>query len=131
MPDRTTEDADAVLVIGEALVDVVHRADGTSAEHPGGSPLNVAIGLARLGRDTHLLTRLGEDARGRSVLRHLEASGVRLVEGSVLPVATATAAAPLAGGGPAALGVGLDWGPGEAVPPAAPVAVHTGSIAAV
>src|SRR3954454_5062442 len=89
MPDRATEDADAVLVIGEALVDVVHRADGTSAEHPGGSPLNVAIGLARLGRDTHRVTRLGEDARGRAVVRLLEASGVLYVAAAVLPVLTA------------------------------------------
>jgi len=131
MADSNTEDADAVLVIGEALVDVVHRADGTSAEHPGGSPLNVAIGLARLGRDTLLLTRLGEDARGRSVLRHLQASGVRLVAGSVLPVTTATAAATLAADGSASYAFDLHWELGEAALPTAPLAVHTGSIAAV
>jgi fructokinase len=131
--DRNVErpDAGSVLVVGEALVDVVRRADGTSAEHPGGSPLNVAIGLARLGRDTYLLTRLGEDARGRSVLRHLEASGVRLVEGSVLPVTTATAAATLAADGSASYAFDLHWELGEAALPAAPQAVHTGSIAAV
>jgi sugar/nucleoside kinase (ribokinase family) len=85
-----------VLVVGEALVDVVVRSDGTVSEHPGGSPLNVAIALARLERETHLLTRLDQDERGRSVLHHLGSSGVQLVEGSVLPVATATAAATLA-----------------------------------
>ena len=54
------------LVVCEALVDVVVRSDGTVSEHPGGSPLNVAIGLARLERETHLLTRLGQDQPGRS-----------------------------------------------------------------
>ena len=39
-----------VLVIGEALVDVVVGLDATTKEIPGGSPANVALGLARLGR---------------------------------------------------------------------------------
>jgi fructokinase len=103
-----------VLVVGEALVDVVVRADGAATEHPGGSPLNVAIGLGRLGRETHLLTRLGKDERGGAVLRHLERSGVRLVEGSVLPVTTATAAATLAPDGSATYEFDLRWELGEA-----------------
>src|SRR3954464_3333634 len=120
-----------VLVVGEALVDILVRADGAETEHPGGSPLNVAIGLSRLGRDTHLLTRIGQDERGHSVLSHLASSGVRLVEGSVLPVTTATAAATLAPDGSATYEFDLQWELGEATLPPAPVAVHTGSIAAV
>src|SRR3954468_13520115 len=119
------------LVVGEALVDVVVRSDGAVSEHPGGSPLNVAIGLARLGRETDLLTRLGQDEPGRPVLRHLEGSGGHLVEGSVLPVATATAAATLAPDGSATYEFDLHWELGAVTPPDAPVAVHTGSIAAV
>ena len=41
-----------VLVCGEAIVDLfVHLKDGTMRAEPifGGSPFNVAIGLARLG----------------------------------------------------------------------------------
>ena len=121
----------AVLVVGEALVDIVLRADGTATEHPGGSPMNVAIGLARLGRQTMLLTRLGHDDRGRSVLRHLAASGVRLVEGSVLPVTTATALARLAPDGSASYEFDLRWELGPIALPVDPLAVHTGSIAAV
>jgi fructokinase len=120
-----------VLVVGEALVDIVVRSDGAVSEHPGGSPLNVAIGLARLGRETHLLTRLGQDERGRSVLDHLGGSRVRLVDGSVLPVSTATAAATLAPDGSATYEFDLHWELGAATLPAAPIAVHTGSIAAV
>src|SRR3954468_14607135 len=120
-----------VLVVGEALVDILVRADGAETEHPGGSPLNVAIGLSRLGRDTHLLTRIGQDERGHSVLSHLASSGVRLVEGSVLPVTTATAAATLAPDGSATYEFDLHWELGRATLPDAPVAVHTGSIAAV
>ena len=119
-------DKSGVLVVGEALVDVVVRSDGTVSEHPGGSPLNVAIGLARLERETHLLTRLGHEERGRSVLHHLGSSGVQLVEGSVLPVATATAAATLAPDGSATYEFDLHWELGQAVLPAAPVAVPPG-----
>ncbi|MCR1982067.1 hypothetical protein NSA53_07415, partial [Cellulosimicrobium cellulans] len=50
-PRETTADNRHVLVVGEALVDVVHRADGSVAEHPGGSLANVALTLGRLGRD--------------------------------------------------------------------------------
>jgi fructokinase len=52
-----------VVVIGEALTDVVTTPGGT-IEHPGGSPANVAYGLARLGVSTGLLTAIGTDRRG-------------------------------------------------------------------
>ena len=42
----------AVAVIGELLVDIVHTPDGNTAEHVGGSPANVALGLSRLGHET-------------------------------------------------------------------------------
>lgn len=123
----------SVLVIGEALVDVVHSSDGRVQEYPGGSPLNVAIGLSRLGRDTQLLTHLGDDERGEVVLSHLRASGVEVVEGSVTPGATSTAQATLAADGSASYVFDVTWELPEgaaldAVLPDAPLAVHTGSI---
>ena len=36
-----------VVVVGEALIDIVVSSQGT-VEHPGGSPANVAYGLGRL-----------------------------------------------------------------------------------
>jgi fructokinase len=119
-----------VLVIGEALVDIVTAPGKTAVEHPGGSPANVAIGLARLGIGTQLLTRIGDDDRGRLLRSHLEQSGVRLVEGSVTSTATSTATATLDPDGVASYEFGLDW----ALPYSARTdharAVHTGSIAA-
>ena len=47
-------------IIGESLIDVVNS-EGRISEHPGGSPLNVAVGLARLGRDVELATWIGDD----------------------------------------------------------------------
>ena len=91
----TSEPATApVVVIGELLVDIVHTPDGDTAEHVGGSPANVALGLARLDHDTHFATLVGTDARGIRCREHVEAGGVALLPGStsdVHPTSTAVA----------------------------------------
>jgi fructokinase len=120
------------LVVGEALVDVVHGTDGSVTSHPGGSPANVALGLGRLGRDVSLLCWLGQDDNGRMVADHLEASGVILAEGSWDAERTSVATARLDASGAATYDFDLRW----ELPPGAraqgsPVVVHTGSIAAV
>ena len=68
-----------VLVIGESLVDIVERSDGSRSEHPGGSPANVAVGLGRLGVTPVLATSLATDDLGALVRMHLAESGVRLL----------------------------------------------------
>ncbi|MDQ1292151.1 MAG: fructokinase [Actinomycetota bacterium] len=124
----------SILVIGEALVDIVRRTDGSRAEHPGGSPANVALGLARLERDATLLTRIGRDERGRTVRRHLEGAGVRLLDGSITAEPTSTATARLDAAGVATYEFDLDWRLPTALDPAGLArdfqALHTGSIAA-
>ena len=42
--------SDTALVVGEALIDIVEHQGQALGEHVGGSPLNVAVGLALLGR---------------------------------------------------------------------------------
>lgn len=64
-----------LTVIGEALVDVVQRSSGIDA-HVGGSPLNVAVGLARLGHAVQFIGRFGKDAYGDSIAAHLRSSSV-------------------------------------------------------
>ena len=54
-----------VLVVGESLVDIVQRADGTSVEYAGGSAANVAVALARLGRPVEFVTAYADDAPRR------------------------------------------------------------------
>ncbi|GAB6900871.1 carbohydrate kinase family protein [Kineosporia succinea] len=121
---------DEVLVIGEALVDIVHAPGRAPVEHPGGSPANVALGLARLGVGTQLLTRIGDDARGRSILEHLRSSGVSLAEGSVTADATSTATARLDAEGVANYDFALRWALPDIVVSPGVRALHTGSIAA-
>ncbi|HET7138865.1 MAG TPA: carbohydrate kinase [Arthrobacter sp.] len=80
-----------LTVIGEGLVDVVQRASGIEA-HVGGSPLNVAVGLARLDHPVQFIGRYGRDAYGDSVAAHLRASSVMLPLGpDELPTSVATA----------------------------------------
>ena len=119
------------LVIGEALVDVVRRPDGSQAAHPGGSPANVALGLARLGRRAELLTYLGDDAYGTLVRHHVESSGATIALGSPAPH-TSVATATLDAQGVATYDFDLTWDiAGDATTLPSPLVVHTGSIAAV
>jgi fructokinase len=117
------------LVIGEALIDIVERSGRVSGEHVGGSPLNVAIGLARLGRGVDFLTHIGTDARGRRIIEYVERAGVQLVSGSKTAERTPTAVATLDESGSAQYSFDIDWelaGTPEVTPP---LVAHTGSIA--
>ena len=123
----------SALVIGEALVDVVIHPGQEPVDIPGGSPANVALGLARLGRDAELHCWIGTDERGKAVRAHLEASGVRLAAGADGAERTSTAQATIGEDRAATYVFDLDWNPprpnladGEA-----PLLVHTGSIAAI
>ena len=123
--------SDSGLIIGEALVDIVERPDGTVSSHPGGSPANVALGLARLGRSVDLLTSLGDDEHGKLVRDHVTASGVRLAPSGTAN-ATSIARARLDDTGAATYDFTLAWDLEEAAAPDAGTrVVHTGSIAAV
>ena len=115
------------LVIGEALIDIVNG----HVEHVGGSPLNVAVGLAKLGRDIDFLTHIGDDESGRRISDYVKSAGAQLVPGSTSASRTPTAAATIADDGSATYTFDLEWqlsGTPEVGPP---LFVHTGSIAAV
>jgi fructokinase len=128
-----TAPAPRALVIGEALVDVVLRRGAEPAEHPGGSPANVAIGLGRLGRRVDLLTWLADDAYGDLVREHLAASHVHVLAGDRGPERTSVARAHLDDQGAATYEFDLTWDlPGRFDEgDDAPAVVHTGSIATV
>jgi fructokinase len=86
-------------VIGESVVDVVDPGDGSAClARPGGSPLNVAIGLARLGNRTAFAGRLSDDLLGTILMRHLERSGVDISRVVRVPEPSTIALLELAGG---------------------------------
>jgi fructokinase len=117
------------LVIGEALIDIVEH-QGV-AQHVGGSPLNVAVGLARLGRGVDFLTHIGNDEPGRCITDYVKASGAQLVPGSTSAARTPTAVASIADDGSATYTFDLEWQLSGTPEVAPPLFVHTGSIAAV
>jgi fructokinase len=67
-------------VVGEALIDLeVAQSDARHPiAHPGGSPMNVAVTLGRLGSETAFFGRLSGDAFGRLLRTHLAESNVDL-----------------------------------------------------
>ena len=69
-----------ILVSGEALIDLIPVADedGRYDAVRGGSPYNVAIGLARLGAPTAFVSRISADANGEGLAAALAADGVDL-----------------------------------------------------
>ena len=134
--DVQTHPLSGVIAIGESLVDVVVSADGRrTTEHPGGSPMNIALGLARLNRPVTLVTHFGTDARGESIVRHLNGAGVTIAAGSLRDERTSTATAHLRANGSAEYVFDLRWAlPADAaidgLPPTGAELVHVGSIGA-
>lgn len=119
------------LVIGESLVDVVVRPEQEPQAFPGGSPANVAIGLARLDHPAVLLTWLGPDEYGDLVREHLASSGVAVAPGSNGADRTSVALARIGEDGAAQyeFDLTIDY-PDHAIDDDV-AAVHVGSIGAV
>ncbi|MBB1256424.1 carbohydrate kinase [Streptomyces sp. OF3] len=119
-----------MLVIGECVADIVQGADGREHVHPGGSPANVAYGLARLGHPTDLLTQLGDDRLGALLSAHLRSAGVRVHTDGAEDVRTPSATVQLGGDGGARYDFDISWTL-RPVPLPATDHLHLGSIGAV
>ncbi|MFF3956095.1 carbohydrate kinase [Streptomyces sp. NPDC001890] len=119
-----------LLVIGECVADIVRLPGAAEQVHPGGSPANVAYGLARLGHGATLLTQLGPDDDGRLIRDHLAGAGVEVrTDGATAP--TPSAAVTLDAAGRAEYTFDITWTLGPVSLDRPPHHVHTGSIAAV
>lgn len=117
------------LVIGEALIDIVERGGEVEGEYVGGSPLNVAVGLARLGRDVDFLTHIGTDDRGRRIADYVKEAGAHLVAGSTSAAKTPSARAMLDERGSARYEFDIEWQLSGTPEVAPPLIAHSGSIA--
>ncbi|MEU9619514.1 MULTISPECIES: carbohydrate kinase [unclassified Streptomyces] len=118
------------LVIGECVADIVRLPGAADRVHPGGSPANVAYGLARLGHGATLLTQLGPDDNGRLLREHLAGAGVEVrTDGAAAP--TPSAAVTLDSGGRASYTFEITWTLAPVTLDRPPQHVHTGSIATV
>ena len=133
--------ATEVLVLGEALVDLAIGAREETggglvmAAHAGGSPANVAVGLARLGVRTQFAARISRQGLGPFLRAHLEESGVDIGLCVDAPQPATLAIVGVDDGGTAAYSFYVegtaDWQWERAELPAndAGAAVHVGSLA--
>lgn len=129
---RSTEPVnERVLVVGECLVDELVSSTGEVSRHLGGSPANVALGLARLGRPVDLWTSLGADAEGHWLADELTAAGIRLVGETFAAPRTSLARGVVSADGSADWSFDLHWAPQGAPDTDGIAAVHVGSIGAV
>lgn len=143
MPDTAAGRPHGVVAVaGEALVDIVPApAQGYWEFAPGGSPANVAVGLARLEVPARMLARLADDLLGRRLREHLATNGVDLSHAVAATEPSSLAIVELAGDGQASYDFRIagtaDWqwtddeltgalDEGAAGPV---VAVHSGSLA--
>ena len=121
---------DRFLVLGEALTDCVIT-QGVTTEAPGGSPMNVAIGLGRLDNDVIMATRFGPDPRGDALRDHLAASSVETIPEAGRAERTSSAQATIASDGSADYVFDLRWDlSDDMIPERGFTHVHAGSIGA-
>lgn len=121
--------AGSLLVVGESLVDVTTTPD-TTTTWPGGSPLNIAVGCARLGMSSVLATQIGDDESGELVRDHLDRADVDVRSLPPHRTDTSVARATIDAAGHATYEFDLMWDPSEVPLPSAFGAVHLGSIGA-
>ncbi|TQJ34652.1 carbohydrate kinase family protein [Arthrobacter sp. SLBN-122] len=130
-PDRS---GNIITTVGESLVDRIRSQESGPAlsDHVGGSPLNVAVGCARLGVQTRLVTHFGNDDHGHLIAQHLKDNGVEVLTGGTAPTSTATAT--VDPDGSATYEFSLDWDLANGTLAASAAIetsshLHTGSIA--
>jgi fructokinase len=124
-----------LTVIGEALIDLVDSGDQrTFTAHLSGSPLNVAVGLARLGQPTQFLARFSQDTFGRRLRDFAERNGVGLTGAVDAPQPSTLAVVNLDEHRKAHYDFYLDgsvdwqWRPDELVVPDGTAILHAGSL---
>ena len=129
--------AASVVVIGEALIDLVENGDDEPRlARPGGSPYNVAIGLARLGQHARFAGRISTDPLGDVLRNHALRSAVDLSLSVAAPEPSTVALVELDARGTARYRFGVDgtadfrWTAAELNRiPDDTAAVHFGSLA--
>lgn len=117
------------LVIGEAVLDVVQVPGAVPVERPGGSAVNVAVALARLGRPVRLATAYAADAAGDLLDGHLRAAGVDLAADPRVLASSPRADAVIDATGAASYTFEVEWQLPADVPTDAPHVVHVTSLA--
>lgn len=118
------------LVVGEALVDLISRGGSWSFEaKPGGSPLNVAVGLAADDHRVRFATELGDDLFGGLLREHLEKYRVAATDVVTTAAPTSVAFARVDESGGARYDFRFGWAYPELPDLDGVGCLHTGSLA--
>jgi fructokinase len=105
-----------ILVIGEALIDLIGAADGSGQYQAvvGGANANVALALARRGVEQRFLGRISSDGFGQQIRERLSSNGVNLDYSISAKEQTSLAVANIGDGGSASYSFYVDgtadWG---------------------
>ncbi|ETK37069.1 PfkB family carbohydrate kinase, partial [Microbispora sp. ATCC PTA-5024] len=119
------------LVVGESIADLIGAPGSWRFRAvPGGSPLNVAVALAALGRPVRFASEVGDDLFGGLLRDHLARHGVGAAELAAAP-ATSLAFARVGGDGSASYDFRFDWRFPQTPGLAGVACLHTGSLAAL
>lgn len=134
--DREPQDAGRILVVGEALVDLVISPDGTVTAALGGAPFNTARTCGRLGADVGFVGAVSHDRFGTLIRRRLVDDGVDTSGLIDVAVPTTLAAAELDADGAAAYRFYIDGTSAPSVgrvplPPSGTSVVFTGGLGLV
>ena len=77
MNTETSNNKPRIFAIGETVFDIIFKNGNPVASTPGGSMLNAAVSLGRLGLDVYFISEYGNDAVGDLVDDFLRANGVK------------------------------------------------------
>lgn len=119
-----------ILCVGESLIDVVSQPGCEPSEHVGGSLLNVANGIARLGSRASICSWWADDEHGRLIAEAAAAAGTWVEPGSQGAAATSVARATLDAAGSASYSFDLSWDIPVVQDLESVTHVHAGSIGA-
>ncbi|MDP2493754.1 carbohydrate kinase [Shimia thalassica] len=89
-----------ILCCGEAVIDLLPKADGTTRAVSGGAAVNTAIALSRLGQSAALFAGLSNDTHGRHIQNTLETEGVDFNRSPVMDAPCPQAIVDLVDGSP-------------------------------
>ncbi|MBT2550805.1 PfkB family carbohydrate kinase [Arthrobacter sp. ISL-65] len=134
MPDIEALKAD-LTVVGESFVDIItSHNDPLPLVRPAGSPINLAVGAARLGLAVTLVTHYANDWNGHLIEKHLKSNSVIGINCGIGPTSTLMTALDAEGNAEYSASIGWDIH-GASLPAQAAVEesthIHTGSLAAV
>ena len=76
MDNVKTDETRRIFAVGETLLDIIFKDGKPVAATPGGSMLNTAVSLGRLGLDVHFISEYGKDMTGELIDGFLRKNGV-------------------------------------------------------